>query len=169
MSEETNEIRLSDIEFRVLQILKEDARMPAAKIAKQLSLSRVTVSRVINSLKEKGVKFTIEAKDKELVAFAVTDSCKSAECYKTISGDFISLIRSNTLDEIESELEKIKPKNVILARSLGKRFVRTSLYCDYCGGKIESEPIIYKRSKKIYYACCNACLNGLKKKLTKKE
>lgn len=167
-SKETNEIKLSELEYRILQILKEDSRIPAAQIAKQLGLSRVTVSRIINSLKEKGIKFTVEFLEKDLVGIVYSTSCLSEECFKTISGDYISIIRANSLEDLEKALEKREVKNLIVARQVGNKITKSSLRCDHCGGKIEGEPIIYKRGRRIYYACCRTCLEGLKKKFEKK-
>lgn len=165
MSKETDEIKLSELEYRILQILKNDSRVPASQIAKQLGLSRVTVSRVINSLKNKGIKFTAEFIEKDLIGIVYSDSCISEECFRTISGDYVSLVRASSLEELEKILEKHVVKNLIIAHQLGKKITKSSLYCDYCGGKIEGEPILYKRGKKIYYACCKTCLEGLKKKM----
>ncbi|ARM76756.1 TRASH domain-containing protein [Acidianus manzaensis] len=165
MNKETNEIRLSEIEYKILQILKTDARTPASQIAKQLGISRVTVSRAIESLKNKGIKFSVNFVEKDLVGIITSDSCLSEECFKTITGDYVSLVRADSVEELEKSLENHNIKNIIIAHHLGKRIVKSALYCDYCGGKIESEPIIYKRGKKIYYTCCKACLDGLKRKI----
>ncbi|WP_373469035.1 TRASH domain-containing protein [Acidianus infernus] len=37
--------------------------------------------------------------------------------------------------------------------------------CDYCSGVIMGSPLILKKGRKTYYACCKACLDGLKNKL----
>ncbi|AWR98341.1 TRASH domain-containing protein [Acidianus sulfidivorans JP7] len=157
-------MKLSELEYKVLQLLKIDARIPASQIAKQLGLSRVTVSRIILSLKKKGIKFSVNYVEKDLVAIVTTDSCVSEECFKTITGDYISIIRGDSIDEIERNLPS-NVKNIVLAHNLGKKITKSALYCDYCGGKIEGEPLLYKKGKKIYYTCCKACLEGLKKKI----
>ncbi|MCI2415201.1 MAG: TRASH domain-containing protein [Candidatus Aramenus sp.] len=169
MDKETDEVRLTDLEYRVLQILREDARTPGSKIAKQLGISRVTISRVVRSLKQKGVKFEARLNEEELVAVVTSDSCLSEECFKVITGEFVSIVRGHDLSEIEKKLEGARPLSVILGRTLGKRVVRESLRCDYCGGKIEGEPITYKLGRKTYYACCRACYEGLREKLQRRS
>ena len=163
-----NEIKLSDLEYKVLQLLKEDSRLPASEIGKNLGISRVTVSRIINSLKEKGVKFTVDY-DEGVTAFVITDEdVEGGECFELIDGNLLCIIKAKDLDSLEEKLKKIKHKFQIFLSHKKRNSVKVSseVKCDYCGAVIKGEPLIFRRGKKIYYACCRSCLKGLKEKFS---
>jgi DNA-binding Lrp family transcriptional regulator len=168
MDNEINEVKLGDLEYRVLQLLKENSRMPVSEIANELKVSRPTVSRIITSLQEKGIKFTVEYNE-GVTAFVVTSKCpQDAECFELIDGNIMAVIHARDLNELEEELKKIKDEKKYLFLShkkVGKVSVRVEMRCDYCGGAIRGSPLILKKGRKTYYACCKACLDGLKNKL----
>ncbi len=60
MSKETIVSRFTDIEIRVLNVLRENARASVSEIAERLGVSRVTVYRALRSLINKGIKFTVD-------------------------------------------------------------------------------------------------------------
>ncbi|BDB99297.1 TRASH domain-containing protein [Saccharolobus caldissimus] len=154
--------KLSDLEFRALEILRKDSRISITKLAKTLNISRNTASNLIKSLRRKGVKFTIQYHNEPFIAFVISESCKD-ECYKLLDGRFMNIIRANTLEELQNKLSNIREKeNVFIAKS---DFV---VKCDYCGKEIYDSPLTYKVGRKTYYACCNSCLTELKRKFARK-
>jgi len=161
--------KLTELEYKVLQMLKEDARRSANSIAKELGVSRATVAKVIKNLKRKGIRFTIEYQEEgELTTFIISNECVG-ECYQLIDGRILSIVRGK-MEEISKVLQSIKEKEYLIAiKRLNIPSVsRAEMYCDYCGGEIRGEPIIVKSGKKLYYACCKTCADALKRKLTRK-
>ncbi|WP_338604342.1 TRASH domain-containing protein [Sulfolobus tengchongensis] len=156
--------KLSDLEFRALEILRNDSRISVTELAKQLNISRSTATNILKSLKRKGVKFTIKFQNEPFIAFVISESCNSEECYKLLEGRFMNVVRANTLESLENVLENIRGKELVF---IGKSsFV---VKCDYCGKEIYDSPLIYKIGRKTYYACCSSCLTELKKKFARKN
>ncbi|BCU71016.1 TRASH domain-containing protein [Stygiolobus caldivivus] len=168
------DVRLSQLEYKVLQMLREDGRRSASSIAKELGVSRATVAKVIKSLKGKGIKFTIDYQEEgKLVAFIISKECIQANigCYKLIDGKYLSLVEGN-LHDIEKVLSRIQDKEdyfIATSKMNTVRIIRGELYCDYCGGEIRGEPFTFKVGKKVYYTCCKTCEKELKKKLSSKS
>ncbi|MCP6729631.1 MULTISPECIES: TRASH domain-containing protein [Metallosphaera] len=162
---------LSELEYRMLTILKSDSRISSTKLAKELGVSRATVAKILRSLREKGIRFTVDFYEEgKLTVFAVADSCtEGAECYRLIDGKFMVTVTGN-MDQIEDVLSKLKTERYFIAvQKVGSRSIRRSgLKCDYCGGEIAGEPLIVKRGKKVYYTCCATCQSQLIKKLRTK-
>ncbi|MBB5253548.1 TRASH domain-containing protein [Sulfurisphaera ohwakuensis] len=159
--------KVNQIEYKILQMLKEDSRKSASKIAKELGLSRATVAKIIKSLKDKGVKFTVEYHEKgELFAFVISDKCLAEECYKLIDGKIMNIIRGD-LSTISQKLSELgSDKYFISMEKLNEVSIeRAELYCDYCGNEIKGNPYLVKLGKKVYYTCCKTCQTQLKKKL----
>ncbi|WP_205835818.1 TRASH domain-containing protein [Metallosphaera hakonensis] len=167
----TNVKELSEIEYKVLQYLRSNSRLSSSRLAKELGLSRATVAKVINSLREKGVKFTVDYyEDGKITVFAISDTCASeGECYKLIDGRFMVTLSGN-MEEVQNLLSKIKSENYFIAvNKVGSASVKQrGLKCDYCGGEITGEPLLIKRGKRTYYACCRTCRTHLEKRLGEK-
>lgn len=164
--------KLSQLEYKVLQMLREDGRRSASSIAKELSVSRATVAKVIKSLKDKGVKFTVDYQEEgELILFLISRQCieGSAECYKLIDGKYISLVRGklHEIEEILSKVEDEKEYFISTQKVNTVTVIRGELRCDYCGGEIRGDPITFKLGKRIYYTCCRTCEKELRKRLSK--
>ncbi|BFH72365.1 TRASH domain-containing protein [Sulfurisphaera javensis] len=162
--------KVNQLEYKILQMLKEDSRKSASKIAKELNISRATVAKIIHSLKEKGVKFTVDYYEEgELTAFIISDKClENSECYKLINGEFLSLVKGD-MKEIHKRLSDIKAEKFFLSieKMNTEKIERSELYCDYCGNEIKGNPFLLKIGKKVYYTCCKTCQTQLKKKLQK--
>jgi DNA-binding Lrp family transcriptional regulator len=160
---------LSDIEYKVLQILKENSRISLTEISRILGISRITAGKVIKNLQEKGVKFTVSYEEEGLIAFVISSECEGKEdyeCYKLVDGRYILLIKSKNLKDLSEKISKVKEKReiYIAVEKVGKKF-SFSVKCDYCGKIIKESPIIYKYRRRKHYACCEACLNGIKERL----
>ncbi|BCU67154.1 hypothetical protein HS7_05910 [Sulfolobales archaeon HS-7] len=167
----TNVNELSDLEYKVITYLKSDSRISSSKLAKELGVSRATVAKVIHSLRNKGVKFTVDFyEDGKLTVFAIANSCiNEGECYRLIDGRFL-VITSGNMNEIEGLLSKLKSEHYFIAvdKTGSPSVKQKGLKCDYCGGDIKGEPLLIKRGKKRYYACCRTCQTHLVKKLNKR-
>jgi len=165
-------LNLTDIERKVLNILRENARASVSEIAEELGVSRATVSRAIRSLVNKGVRFTVDIPDNSPRAFIITRRPyeRLGECYKLIDGRYLVIIKARDYNELVRVVEGIDDKMelFIAIGVVGRNVVPMGLVCDYCGGPI-SMPIIYRRGKRTYYLCCETCLRELKKKLSKSK
>ncbi len=170
MNQETIVSRFTDIEIKVLNILRENARVSVSEIAERLGLSRITVYRVMKSLISKGVKFTVEVPEDSPRAFIITRGphVDLGECYKLVDGRYMLIIRARDFNELINIIDRLRDKDEvhIALRPVSKQLVSVGLICDYCGGPI-TVPIIYRRGKRSYYLCCETCLRELKKKLSK--
>jgi DNA-binding transcriptional ArsR family regulator len=163
--------KLSNDEFRALDALKRDGRMSATELSRVLGVSRATASRVIESLKRKGIKFVPQFYEGSLFSFVITDRSvpipEGAEAYDLIDGGRLLVLKGSDIGELEKQLSDVPNKRTyyISTRKIGEKVVRASLLCDYCGGPIHGAPLIFKRGRRTYYACCHNCLSGLRKKL----
>jgi len=184
---ETNVQKLTNLEYRALRALAQDARMPAADVAKAIGVSRVTASRAIWSLKKKGVRFVPEYYDGSVKAFVVvpigtplpalepsTGEAQEEvklEAYDLLDGDRMLVVEAADLDALEKFMKKLSDKKAfyVATKKLNGKLVKAELICDYCGGKIKGEPLVFRRGRRIYYACCNGCLNSLKKRVGQPE
>ncbi|TRM74647.1 AsnC family transcriptional regulator, partial [Sulfolobus sp. B5] len=134
----------------------------ASELAKRLNVSRSTATKLITRLREKGVKFTIEFMSESFIGFVISEEC-NGECYKLLDGRYMNLVRANTLDELQIKLSQIKGKEItFLARN------DFTLKCDYCGKEIHDSPITFRMGRRVYYACCSSCLEGIKKKFARR-
>jgi len=150
------------LEYRALEILREDSRISVSELAERLNISRSTATKLITRLREKGVKFTIEFMPESFIGFVISEECND-ECYKLLDGRYMNIVRANTLDELQSKLSQIKSKEItFLAKN------DFTLKCDYCGKEIHDSQITYRVGRRVYYACCNSCLEGIKKKFAHK-
>ncbi|BCS92623.1 TRASH domain-containing protein [Metallosphaera javensis (ex Sakai et al. 2022)] len=159
---------LSELEYKVLTYLREDSRTSSSKLARELGVSRATIAKILQSLREKGIKFTVEFYEEgKLTVFAVASACaEGAECYRLIDGKFMVTI-TGSMEQVEEVLSKLKTERYFIAvQKVGStRVRRSSLRCDYCGGEIAGEPLVVRRGKKVYYTCCRTCQTQLAKKL----
>lgn len=60
--------KIDDIDLKILELLKEDARMSFQEIAQEIEMTDVTVRRRVKDLLEKGIikKFTIDVNSQKL-------------------------------------------------------------------------------------------------------
>jgi len=174
LSYETNVQTLDNLEYRTLQVLSEDARMPAARVAKALGVSRVTASRAISSLKRKGIAFVPSYYAGSVKGFVVIPRdaplpklAAKVEVYDLLDGDRMLTVETEDLGGLEEAMKSVGAKKAfyVATRKVGERVIKAELICDFCGGRIRGEPLLLKRGHRTYYACCNACLSGLRKRL----
>ena len=164
--------KLSQLEYRVLKMLEEDGRRSASSIAKELGVSRAAVAKAIKSLKEKGVRFTVEYEEEGTVTvFVLAKDCVTENCYKLVDGRSISIFKGSLseVEEVLSRAEGVEAYFIATRKVNAGKVARAELYCDYCGGEIRGEPITVKVGKKVYYACCRTCERELRKRLSKAQ
>jgi len=124
-------------------------------------------------LKAKGVRFVPQYYAGSVKAFVIiprdnVPSFQGAEAYDLLDGDRMLVVEAEGMDQLEDRMQKIPIKKAyyVATRKIGEKVVKAELICDYCGGKINGQPLVFKRGRRTYYACCNGCLRGLKKKLS---
>ncbi|ADY00618.1 transcriptional regulator, TrmB [Vulcanisaeta moutnovskia 768-28] len=170
MAHETIAVNLTEIEYRVLSILRENARTSVSEIADRLGVSRATVSRAIRSLINKGIRFTVDVPENSPKAFIITSKSQPelGECYRLVDDKYLVIISARDYNELIRLIDGVdgRVKVFIALGQVTKRAVPIGLVCDYCGGPI-SVPIIYRRGRRTYYLCCETCLRELKKKLSR--
>jgi len=163
----TNKVvqKLTEIEYRVLDILKNNSRLPVSEIAKELGVSRATVSRAIRSLEAKGVRFTVDFPEYMARAFVITRKPQGEEYYRLIDGRFMVVLKGRSMDELVKSISELEDREeVFITIPSGSVRPPADLTCDYCGGPV-NKPLIYRRWRKTYYVCCRTCLRELKKRL----
>ncbi|MDP7976101.1 MAG: TRASH domain-containing protein [Thermoprotei archaeon] len=167
--------RLTNDEYRALEALMQDGRMSATELSRRIGVSRATASRLIESLKKKGIAFVPRFYDGSLYAFVVstrsTPVPEGAEAYDLIDGNRLMVVKGADIHEIEHALSNIPNKSSYLIGTgkVGEKVIKANLVCDFCGGPIQGTPILFKKGRRTYYACCQNCLQGLKKKLGRPE
>jgi DNA-binding MarR family transcriptional regulator len=157
---------LTEVEFRVLEILRMNSRLSVSEIAEELGVSRATVSRAIRSLERKGVRFTVDFLEDAPRAFVLTRKPQGGECYRLIDGRYMLILKGNSMDELVKAIDEVEDKEaVFIALPPGGIRLTVKLTCDYCGGPT-SKPLIYRRWRRTYYLCCRTCLRELRRKLS---
>jgi len=69
VNSETNFQKFTDLERRALTLLSEDSRISVSELASGLGVSKATASRLVKSLRAKGVRFTVEVPGGYPIAF----------------------------------------------------------------------------------------------------
>jgi len=119
---------VDDADRRILEVLKEDARIPFVELAKKVGLSEATVRRRVRSLVSRGIikKFTIELGLKEgakaMTLLSVSPSKPTpevAEALKKLKGveavyeitgqyDVVAIISGSNIAEINKYVDEIR-------------------------------------------------------------
>lgn len=164
---------LSDLEQRLLAILREDSRKSISDIAVELDISRTTAKKAMDSLLDSGRirAFTVQMNDdeKDLVLLHIDDpgpvpNRYILEDFELIDGTHIVVIHYENLVKLDG-LRIIDVK--IAKRKLGGESPGRAMHihCDLCGNDIHNEPILVKTKGKTYYACCPGCESTLRKRV----
>ena len=158
-----------EIESRVLDILKRDSRTSISDIASILETGRTRVREAIDSMLESGKirRFTVETSDEgnDLILAKVRkidqiDQTRLIEYFEMIDGTYLIVA---AYSEIKS-LDKVEVLEFNFAKqrwNIGFVTGVRKLTCDYCGQKIDGNPITVERGRKILYACCPNCQKDL--------
>lgn len=162
----------SELEQRLVVLLKKNSRMSIIEIAKELGISRITAKKIMDSLVENGriKKFTVTLDDEEKdMVLVYTDDISRipenliVESFRLIDNSHIAVLYYEDLMKVKDI--DIKRVEVATSRKLNENLTRMeSIHCDYCNAEIREKPIVVEISGKTYYTCCPNCERDLKKR-----
>ena len=141
---------LTEIEQRMIVILKKDSRKSISDLSKELGISRITAKKAMDNLiAEKKIKsFTVTVDDdlRDMVLVHVNDLTgvplnRIVEYFELIDQTFMLVMYYEDLLDVENL--PILDVKVVRGRVLGDNPGRLAhLHCDYCGNDITGKPII---------------------------
>lgn len=163
---------ISEIEQRLLVMLKKDSRKSILDASKELGVSRITAKKALDALiEEKKIRnFTITINEdlKDLVLVQVQDITNIpmdlvVEYFTMIDGTYVVIMYYENLVKIKDV--KILDVKFASARTLSEGIGRLErIHCDYCNQEIKESPIVFEIGGKTNYACCPNCERDLKKR-----
>ena len=163
---------LSELEQRLILLLKRNSRMSVVDIARELDTSRLTAKKALDSIVSSGriKKFTISLADEEKdMVLVYTDNLENIpeniilERFCLIDGSYMIILYYEDLIKIKKA--NIKRVEIATSRELNENMTRAeSLHCDYCRKEIKDNPISVEIRGKTYYVCCPNCERDLKKR-----
>ncbi len=163
---------ISELEQRLILLLKRNSRMSVVDMAKELGTSRLTAKKALDSIISSGriKKFTISIADEEKdMVLVYTDNLENIpgnivlERYSLIDGSYLVILYYEDLIKIKKV--NIKRVEIATSRELYENMSRAeNIHCDYCGKEIKDNPIPAEIRGKTYYVCCPNCERDLKKR-----
>ncbi len=163
---------ISEIEQRMLVLLKKDSRISIQEAASELGVSRITAKKAFDSLVNEGKirNFTITLNEdmKDLVLVQVKDIKEIprdlvVEYFSMLDGTFVVVMYYENLVRIKNL--NISDVKFASSRTLNESIGRLeNIHCDYCDKEIKESPIVFEIQGKTYYACCPNCERDLKKR-----
>jgi len=163
---------LSELEQRLILLLKRDSRISIVDMARKLNTSRLTAKKALDALKSSGRirKFTISLADEEKdVVLVYLNGLEDVpeniilERFRLIDGFYMVVLYYEDLIKIKGA--SIKRVEIATSREVNDNITRVQgLHCDYCGKEINGNPILVDIRGKTRYACCPKCERDLKKR-----
>ena len=163
---------VTEIERRLIHILKKNSRKSVIDIAKELGVSRITARKVFDSVIQAGKikKFTIVLnEDEKDLAIVHTKGIENLpndlviESFRLIDSTYIVVMYYENLTKIEG-IPIISVK-IATSRTVSESTGRAEhFHCDYCGKEMGGIPIEVESQGKTYYACCPNCERDLRKR-----
>ncbi|WP_393971582.1 TRASH domain-containing protein [Oxyplasma meridianum] len=166
-------IDLGEKEYKMLKMLKINARTPITEMVSTLGVSRITAKRMLASLIKRGIikSFTIETGQEndpllvvELESIEGIDQDIIIDDFRLLDGTHIITVPFSD----SFKLEGIKVKRIHIStgrkRNTGSLNIE-GIKCDFCGRKINSDPLKIRDGNSLYYVCCTSCETNLKKRL----
>ena len=163
---------LSDLEQRMIAILKEDSRKTVLDLSRELGISRITAKKILTSLVGEGVirRFTVTlAEDERNLVLVHMKEIKGVpaglilEYFSLIDGTFIAVMYYENLVKIQNV--NIIEVKIATRRTLNEEHDRIEhIHCDYCGKEIEKDPIRLELHRKTYFVCCPNCERDLRRR-----
>ena len=163
---------LSELEQRLILLLKRNSRMSIVDMASELGISRLTAKKALDSIISSGriKKFTISLADEEKdMVLVYTDNLENIpgniilERFSLIDGSYMVILYYEDLIKIKKA--NIKRVEIATSRELYENMNRAeNLHCDYCRKEIKDNPISVEIRGKTYYVCCPNCERDLKKR-----
>ncbi len=163
---------LSELEQRLILLLKRNSRMSIVDMASELGTSRLTAKKALDSIISSGriKKFTISLADEEKdMVLVYTDNLENIpgniilERFSLIDGSYMVILYYEDL--IKLKKASIKRVEIATSRESYENMNRAeNLHCDYCRKDIKDNPISVEIRGKTYYVCCPNCERDLKKR-----
>ena len=163
---------LSELEQRLILLLRRNSRMSIVDIASELGTSRLTAKKAMDSIISSGriKKFTISIADEEKdMVLIYTDNLDNIpgniilERFSLIDGTYMVILYYEDLIKIKGA--NIKRVEIATSRESYENMNRAeNLHCDYCRKEIKDNPISVEIRGKTYYVCCPNCERDLKKR-----
>jgi len=163
---------LSELEQRLILLLKRNSRMSIVDMAAELGTSRITVKKALDSIISSGriKKFTISIADEEKdMVLVYTDNLDNIprniilERFSLIDGSYMVILYYEDLIKIKKA--NIKRVEIATSRESYENMNRVeNIHCDYCRKEIKDNPISVEIKGKTNYVCCPNCERDLKKR-----
>ena len=163
---------LSELEQRLILLLKRNSRMSIVDIASELGTSRLTAKKALDSIISSGriKKFTISIADEEKdMVLVYTDNLANIprniilERFSLIDGSYMVILYYEDL--IKLKKASIKRVEIATSRESYENMNRVeNIHCDYCRKEIKDNPISVEIKGKTNYVCCPNCERDLKKR-----
>ena len=163
---------LSELEQRLILLLKRNSRMSIVDMAAELGTSRITVKKALDSIISSGriKKFTISIADEEKdMVLVYTDNLENIprniilERFSLIDGSYMVILYYEDL--IKLKKASIKRVEIATSRESYENMNRVeNIHCDYCRKEIKDNPISVEIKGKTNYVCCPNCERDLKKR-----
>ncbi|WP_202320648.1 winged helix-turn-helix transcriptional regulator [Archaeoglobus neptunius] len=174
-------MKLDEYDLKIINMLKENARMSISEMAKALNLSRQTVKSRIERLEKEGIitGYTVmlsSALENDSSVFLIVEAEleklekveEIVEINRITSRRYLIRVLINDMNELARIIERtgfevleILPVIERVVRDRPFR-ARVPFKCDYCGKEAFEEPVIYKYRNKVYVLCCKTCLREFK-------
>ena len=163
---------LSELEQRLILLLKRNSRMSIVDMASELGISRLTAKKALDSIISSGriKKFTISIADEEKdMVLVYTDNLENIpeniilERFSLIDGSYMVILYYEDL--IKLKKASIKRVEIATSRESYENMNRVeNIHCDYCRKEIKDNPISVEIKGKTNYVCCPNCERDLKKR-----
>ncbi len=163
---------LSEIEQRMLVILKKNSRKTILEIAGELGISRITAKKTLDRLTSEGqiknFTITLNEEERDLVLVFIKDikiipPDLINESFSLIDGTHIVVMYYDNLLKIKDT--PVLDVKIATGRTAYEGVGRLAhIHCDYCGREITGPPIVLEIHGKTSYACCTNCERDLKKR-----
>lgn len=163
----------SELEQRLIYILKRDSRKNLSDIAEELGVSRVTARKTMDSLLESGriSSFTIrldsDETDLAIIHLENTEELPAdliAEDYQLIDGTHLVVLYYEDLMKVKGA--RVLDVKIARRKTTNENYDRAvHLHCDLCESEITGTPIRVSVNRKVFYACCPTCEKGLVRRL----
>ncbi len=176
-------IKLDEYDLKLINLLRNNARLSISELAKLLGLSRPTVKARLERLEKKGIiqKYTvklspeIERAGNLVILIVETDNPEIlheieevVEINKITSRKYVIEVLVDRIDELKGAIDRsgMEVLEIMPVLERQEREIQIKMKipfkCDYCGKELTEEPIIYKYHNKIYFFCCGTCFDEFK-------
>lgn len=163
---------MTEIEQRLLVMLKKNSRKTILEAAEELGVSRITAKKAFDSLIDDGriKNFTVnineEMRDLVLVHAKNLEEFPPSlmiESFRLVDGSHLAVMYYENLPKIR-DLPILDVK-IVTERTIHDSIGRFEhIHCDYCGMETAGTQITVEIRGRTYYACCPNCERDLRKR-----